>query len=136
MFENIPRDILQIILEYDGRIKYRNGKYMNQIEKTDSRYDMLKNITTLTPFKLHYDNNIVMGSSRCVQKLGNHIEYFSIFYVSLEYTQQQERFLLFTEGVYGYCFYTISSEGQYIYHEYFINLSNLCITSRRVVCNL
>ena len=39
---NIPKDILDIILEYDGRIKYRNGKYVNVIHQNDERYDVIR----------------------------------------------------------------------------------------------
>ena len=31
----LPLEIVYRILEYDGRIKYRNGKYMNQIASDD-----------------------------------------------------------------------------------------------------
>ena len=33
-----PLEIVNRILEYDGRIKYRHGKYMNQIAQDDDRY--------------------------------------------------------------------------------------------------
>jgi len=41
---NIIKDVLDIILEYDGRIKYKNGKYINIIHKYDSRYNIINQI--------------------------------------------------------------------------------------------
>jgi hypothetical protein len=38
----IPKELLHIILEYDGRIKYRNGKYVNIIHKHDERFLIIK----------------------------------------------------------------------------------------------
>lgn len=43
--EYLPREIINIILEYTGVIKYRNGKYMNQILRDDIRYHMIKTIS-------------------------------------------------------------------------------------------
>lgn len=40
----IPKELLHIILEYDGRIKYKNGRYVNIIHKHDERYNILKSI--------------------------------------------------------------------------------------------
>lgn len=39
---NLPKELLHIILEFDGRIRYRNGQYVNVIHKHDKRYDMIK----------------------------------------------------------------------------------------------
>ena len=36
----LPLELIHRILEYDGRIKHRHGKYMNQICKDDYRYHL------------------------------------------------------------------------------------------------
>lgn len=38
---DIPRDIVHIILEYDGQIRHRTGKYINAIPKSDALQNML-----------------------------------------------------------------------------------------------
>lgn len=39
-----PMDIVRHILQYDGRMKFRNGIFMNQISKTDVRYEIIHSI--------------------------------------------------------------------------------------------
>ena len=39
--QHIPNDIVKILLQFDGRIKYRNGQYVNIINCRDERYKML-----------------------------------------------------------------------------------------------
>lgn len=42
----IPKELLHIILEYDGRIKYKNGKYVEIIHKNDERYNIITPIVS------------------------------------------------------------------------------------------
>jgi hypothetical protein len=43
-WKEIPRDIIYLIIEYDGRFKKRNGVYMTQIPTSDVRYNILRTI--------------------------------------------------------------------------------------------
>jgi hypothetical protein len=49
----LPLEIVNRILEYDGRIKYRHGKYMNQIAQDDYRYQMLQQMPQIEPYYNH-----------------------------------------------------------------------------------
>jgi hypothetical protein len=40
----LPQELKNIILEFDGQIKYRRGKYMNQLNLKDPKWDCLKSI--------------------------------------------------------------------------------------------
>jgi hypothetical protein len=51
IFRETPLDIVIQIVEYTGKIKYRNGKLINQIAKDDERYTAIKNITSFTPIR-------------------------------------------------------------------------------------
>ena len=55
----LPLEIVNRILEYDGRIKYRHGKYMNQIAHDDDRYQMLQ---TIPQIELEQYNEWIMTS--------------------------------------------------------------------------
>lgn len=44
IFQHLPNDVINIILDYNGRIKYRKGIYTDIIHKHDFRYNMIKPI--------------------------------------------------------------------------------------------
>jgi hypothetical protein len=64
----LPTDIIHHIIEFDGKIKYRNGKYINQIPKNDERYSMLHNIK-------QYETIVCFNSSHCFTYLSPKKEY-------------------------------------------------------------
>jgi hypothetical protein len=41
---DLPAEVIGQVLEYAGKVKLRNGKYINQISKEDPRYDILRTI--------------------------------------------------------------------------------------------
>ena len=44
VFALLPADLVRSILVYDGSIKYRQGKYMNQLSRTDDRYALVETV--------------------------------------------------------------------------------------------
>lgn len=60
----LPLELVNRILEYAGKMKCRNGKYMNQIDPDDDRYTMLKNMPKIIP-------NVVSGWSIHIPPLYN-----------------------------------------------------------------
>jgi len=57
-FSYIPEELLHIILSYDGRIKYKNGKYVNIIHTNDERYNV---ITPIISKKMKIMQNIELS---------------------------------------------------------------------------
>ena len=64
----IPVEIVHIILEYDGRIKYRNGKYINQITPNDNRYKMLQSMPQIQPYEHIFYMTIYSFDKQCCFK--------------------------------------------------------------------
>jgi hypothetical protein len=59
-----PLEIVNLILQYAGRIKYRNGKFMNQIYYDDSRYNMLKRMPKITMYYGLWYMSIISSSNK------------------------------------------------------------------------
>ena len=44
IWKHLPSDIINLVLVYDGSIRQRAGRYMNQIAKTDPRYPLIQGV--------------------------------------------------------------------------------------------
>lgn len=44
MFSRLPDVLIQVIISYSDAIQFRNGKYIDRIDKNDFRYNLLRNI--------------------------------------------------------------------------------------------
>jgi hypothetical protein len=65
IMNRFPLEIVHRILEYDGRIKYRHGKYVNQIAPDDDRYKMLKQIPKIRLHKHIFYTIIYSFDKQC-----------------------------------------------------------------------
>ena len=45
LIKKLPNELKDLIIQYDGSIKFRNGVYMNQIDKKDDRYQLLRSMS-------------------------------------------------------------------------------------------
>jgi hypothetical protein len=68
--DKFPQDIVNLIIQYDGRIKYTKGKYVNCISKNDYRYNILSQLKIPLPAKGTMEND-------CTHK--EHFEYYIKF---------------------------------------------------------
>ena len=82
IFQETPLDIVIQIVEYTGKIKYRNRKFMNQIDKDDKRYTAIKDITTFIPIYFTPDSRQILWYERDLGKYSVRMQIGNLHYSS------------------------------------------------------
>jgi hypothetical protein len=70
---NLPRELVNLILDYDGKIKYKRGIYVNIIHKHDIRYKIIQQVM-----------NKKMTIMKTIQILDNKTSFYFEFGFGLE----------------------------------------------------
>jgi hypothetical protein len=70
---NLPREIVRIVLTYEGTLKERNGMYMNQLSPSDKRYALLRtrSIPKEMMFGPHFDIIVYFRNSLFILYVGS-----------------------------------------------------------------
>ena len=109
IFSLLPFDIINQILTYDGSIKFRNGKYINQISLNDYRYKLLKEIQPFYFFEEHinYDTYSYLGyvgnSSFCIEKW--YCPGTTDYTVNITHIENVHNWNYFQDGICYKCFF-------------------------------
>ena len=74
IYSKLPLELIYHILLYTGIVKYRNGKYIDQIPKTDERYKLFDSIPRHRIF--HIANKYILYVT--LKTASNHCKLISI----------------------------------------------------------
>ena len=109
-FKNLPDDILFLILSYDNKLKYRNGKWMNQILLEDSRRECIKKM-----IKPIYIRPVIVDDleQRISSTQNEYLEKTNRVYVSLK-NEKKERIYHCYKINHFYYEYIFIFQGRYI----------------------
>lgn len=87
--KNLPLDILIHILEYSNHgVKYRNGKFIDQIDKKDERLQLLFNLPLYNVPKIHFLSTF--NSDIIYRNLGNYEVRLKKTYIDDLYSESQD----------------------------------------------
>lgn len=75
MSANLPKELVNLILEYSGKIKYRNCKYIDQINIDDNKYksviqNLKDKINTLNKITVQYNGSYCLNTLISQNKYG------------------------------------------------------------------
>jgi hypothetical protein len=90
IFTQLPLDLVINVINFGNVIKYRNGKFMNQIHENDERYKIIQNVS---PIKIEF---LYDKPWRYIRDLG---DYYMFLYIDKQdvimpryrYTFQKKR---------------------------------------------
>ena len=105
MHDKFPKELIHIILAYDGRIKYKNGKYINVIHPADIRYTNLKPIIEK---KLNILKTVLPSGPA----------HPTDFYFELEFEKEKETGLCYAGGSYSAAAYTERNKIEITYFNF------------------
>jgi hypothetical protein len=104
---NLPKEIINIILEYDGRIRYRNGKYIEQINKEDKIYECIeekiqKDIKLVKTIRLraeisNFDYNWAIENNISMNLFDMHFSNVICPHVELNKLKDKTRYVMYFE---------------------------------------
>jgi hypothetical protein len=81
-FKNLPDELIHNIINYTDVVVYRNGKYINRLNKKDERYKVVMSIPT--PMKIgSYRILLRLVNRKESNKSGYFIEYIIGFYIKI-----------------------------------------------------
>ena len=104
-FKELPKELINLIINYTDIVVYRNGKYMNRINLSDFKYNLLKKIS----------RPVFIGKNKILLKLINIdlVGYFLLYDVRELYIKLNIRF--FIREIDGFdSYYNIKSNNTYI----------------------
>jgi hypothetical protein len=80
--QNLPDVLIHKIINYTDVIVYRNGKYINKIDKKDERYKILQTIPK--PIKVYKNNILQKNTLALLKRTKGDCQGYFIEYIYLE----------------------------------------------------
>jgi len=93
-----PQDIVNKILEYDGRIKYRKGKYINQLSILDDKYSKIvklinkKGLYSLSKFPFYLHVLLKIENGKQIGITFDMDDYYTDYFIISFYKDQRKNF--------------------------------------------
>ena len=94
-FAYLPEVLIHKIINYTDVLSYRNGKYIDRINKKDNRYNLLQKGFTSELLELWFSNNFFVGFSS--------VELYMFSNLSIKIPLKLYHFDICLDWNWGYC---------------------------------